>query len=144
MRAGAVKLSYNKIKEIIPAFNERSLEAEDFFFLTETNSIDVCEMKLKKRGYHVWEDGEDYIFIKKTLRGLKWLETAFHEMFHAVLQVPTNYIHHKQQLEANAFALIALIPLPMLDGYSFLEENPTAHAHWLFKERKRVYFLYGI
>ncbi len=137
-------LSYNKVKEIIPAFNERPLTPEDFFILTEMNDIDVCEMKLKKRGYHVWEDGDDYIFIKKTLCGLKWLETAFHELFHAVLQIPTGYMHFKQQMEANAFALIALIPLPMLDGYSFLEENPTTHAYWLFKERRRVFFLYGV
>jgi Zn-dependent peptidase ImmA (M78 family) len=129
---------------MIPAFNERALTAEDFFVLGETSQIDIAELKLKKRGYHVWYEGDDYIFIKKGLRGLKWLETAFHELFHAVLQVPMKSMHAKQQLVANAFALIALIPLPMLNDYSFLEENPTTHAYWLFKERQRVLFLYGI
>ena len=138
-------LSYLKIKEIIPAFNERPLTDADFFFLTDTNRIEVNEIKIKKRGYHVWEDGEDFIFIRKTLRGLKWLETAFHELFHAVLQIPTRYWrHYKQQIEANAFALIALIPAPMLRGLAFLEEHPTIYAHYLFKERKRVFDLYGI
>ena len=137
-------LSYLKIKEIIPAFNERPLTDADFFFLTDTNRIEVNEIKIKKRGYHIWKDGAVFIFIRKTLRGLKWLETAFHELFHAVLQIPTRYLHCKQQIEANVFALIALIPLPMLNGYSFLEENPTTYAHCLFKERKRVFDLYGI
>lgn len=137
-------LSYQRIKEVIPAFNERPLTPEDFFFLTETNDIDVCEMKLKRRGYHVWDDGDDYIFIKKTLRGLKWQETAFHELFHALVQVPLAIIHRKQQLEASAFALIALVPLPMLRDYDFLEQNPTRHAYWIYRERQRVYFLYGV
>jgi Zn-dependent peptidase ImmA (M78 family) len=139
-----ITLSYERVKQIIPAFNERALTSEDFFLLGETSEIDIAEIKLKKRGYHVWDDGDDYIFIKKTLRGLKWLETAFHELFHAVLQAPLKGMHAKQQLVANAFALIALIPLPMLEDYSFLEENPTAHAFWLYKERLRVKFLYGI
>jgi Zn-dependent peptidase ImmA (M78 family) len=137
-------LSYIRIKEIIPAFNERPLTPEDFFYLTAENDIFVSEIKLKKRGYHVWEEGEDFIFIKHSLRGLKWLETAFHELFHAVLQIPTKYLHCRQQIEANAFALIALIPQKLLTSYQFLEENPTTYAHWLFKERKRVFFLYGI
>lgn len=137
-------LSYLKIKEIIPAFNERALTPEDFFLLAETNNIDVCEMKLKRRGYYVWDDGDDYVFIKMSLRGLKWLETAFHELFHALTSIPVDYLHHKQQIEANAFALIALIPLPSLKSYAFLEENPTSNAQWLFKERKRVFFLYGV
>lgn len=137
-------LCYERIKKIIPAFNERPLTEDDFYFLTEVNNIDVCEMKLKKRGYHVWDGEDDYIFIKKTLRGLKWMETAFHELFHAMLQIPLKYMHRRQQLEANAFALIALIPLPMLQSYSFLEENPTRHAYWLFKERQKIFFLYGV
>lgn len=137
-------LAYSHLKQIIPALNERALTPADFYNIANAKSIDVCEMKLKKRGYHAFAGGEDFVFIKKTLRGLKWLETAFHELFHAATSCPVDYLHERQQREATALALIALIPLAQLADYAFLEENPTRHAFWLFKERQKVYFLYGV
>lgn len=136
--------SYDIVKKLIPSLNERQLTDVDFSFTADFKGFDVCEMKLKKRGYHVWDDGVDYIFIKKALRGIKWLETAFHELFHAVLQIPMKALHDKQQKEVVALSLIAIIPFPMLENYTFLEENPTPYARRLFKEREKIYFFYGV
>lgn len=137
-------MAYDIIKKLIPAYNERALTEDDFSFLADTNEIGVCELPLKKRGYHAWDAGIDCVFIRKTLKGLKWLETAFHELFHALLQVPCDFLHDRQQKEVVALCLIALIPLPMMENYLFLEENPTPHAKKLFREREKVYFLYGV
>ncbi len=139
-----MRLSYERIKKTIPAFNERELTEQDFSILADAHEIDVCEMTLRRRGYHVWNDKNDYIFIKKSLMGVKWRETAFHELFHALLSAPIETMRDKQQLEAVCLSLIALIPLPLMRDYQFLEENPTRYARRLFKEREKVYFLYGV
>lgn len=132
------------VKGFIPHFNERQVTENDCFFLVDLKHIDFTEMKLKRRGYHVFDDGIDYVFVKKTLRGLKWLETAIHELFHVITGAPMDEIHDKQQREVVALCLIALIPLPMMMDYRFLEENPTPYARRLFREREKVYFLYGV
>lgn len=137
--------TYNLIKEAIPEFNVHCVTADRIFSIVEERRIEMIEKKQVKPGYHVWDEGEDYIFIKITLNGLKWLEAAMHELIHAIAQVPLDFMHRKQQLEARALSIIALIPLPLLkDKWAFLEENPSKYARQLWNEREQILFLYGV
>lgn len=130
-------LTYQKLKTIFPALNEKSLGADDYFQVMDSLQVPLFELRLKKRGYSVYDfdERQDYIFLKKGMNRLKYLETLSHEVFHTVVGCT--------EFEANAFRLVALIPEKDLDG-TFLEENPTLYAWKLFRERQKIRFLYGV
>lgn len=137
--------AYNLIKDAIPEFNVHCVTADRIFSIVEERRIEFIEKRQIKPGYYVHDEGEDYIFIKATLNGLKWLEAAIHELIHAICHIPINRLHRKQQLEARALSIIALIPIPLLkDKWTFLEENPTRYARQLWNEREQIYFFYGV
>lgn len=137
--------TFELVKQELPELNEIPVTPERILSVIEQKRIDFVEKKQVKNGYHVWDDGEDYIFLKKGLTGLKWLEAAIHELIHALTQVPLDFIYNKQQKEARVLSIIAIIPLPLLkDKWTFLEENPTRYARQLWNEREQILFLYGM
>ena len=120
-----------------PKLNERQLTVDDFYTVAGQFEIEIFELKLRRRGYALfdYQTKEDFIVLKKGMNELMFLETIWHEWAHT---------QGLNEFEANAFRLIAMIPLPKLLDYSWLEENPTHYAYKLWKERRRVYFFYGI
>jgi hypothetical protein len=136
--------AFQAIKAIIPEFNERVVDLDRILSIIEQLKTEYHEMKMKRDGYHVWDEGQDYIFIKKTLTGLKKHEATAHEGIHAMISVPIEALHSKQQCEANVLSVIALIPLPFLKDRWWLEENPSEYAFQLWKERQRILFFYGV
>ena len=133
-----MNLSFCKLKKIFPKLNERELTLEDFYSVASEYQISIVEMRLKRRGYSLFdlETRQDFIFVKKDLDSLKMLETVYHEVCHSLISA--------NETEANAFRLIALIPATKLDSYDWLEENPTKYAFKLWQERLRVRFLFGV
>jgi len=128
----------NRLKLTFPTLNEREQTVDDFYLAADLRQVEIFEARLKRRGYWAFdlEERQDYIFLKKEINKLKWLETALHEMFHAC---------GCNEFEANAFRLVALIPLPLLaDKWCWLELNPTLYARKLWNEREKVYFLFGV
>ncbi len=138
-------LAVKAIKAIIPEFNERVVDVDRILSLLEQQKTDYAERKIKRDGYHVWDEGQDYVVVKKSLTGLKRHETIAHEGIHSFISVPIEAMHSKQQCEANVLSIIAIIPQPLLkDKWKFLEENPSEYAFQLWKERERILFFYGI
>jgi hypothetical protein len=137
-------LAYNKVKALIPALNERPLTVEDFWFTTYQYDADVFHLDLNNNGYFVHDEGIDYIFLKKTLREILWLETAIHEMFHLILHHPEENIHAKQQKEAEALALIAMFPRTQLDELAIDSHSMEPRIFELFVKRMEIYKTYGL
>lgn len=133
-------------------FNSRALTEQDFYAICEAENIEVLEMNVSTSFYMKVLD-EPIIVLNKRLKGLKRTFAMFHELSHHFLHGGRDaetqawflgMTETRNEVEADALALIALIPLEALNNYDFLEENPTRYAKKLFKERQRLNFLYGL
>jgi len=123
-----MKISYDKIKSIFPEFNISQLTEELFWRTAKHNKIIVQQEPLLVDGYYTRKKGKHMILIDSRLTGLKWLHTAWHEVFHFFLDVPPGkgdvrfnrsrlQIRTKQELTVDALAVIAIIPYPDLEKY---------------------------
>jgi Zn-dependent peptidase ImmA (M78 family) len=139
-----MRLAFEKLKTLIPALNIRPLTEADFWFAAERYDIQVFEIPLKNNGYYVYEDERDYIFLKATLKGILWLETANHELMHALLHHPNEGIHDRQQAEADALALICMMPIGDLEDLSHSADSMDHDHYHLYQQRMVVYKKYGL
>lgn len=132
-----MQLSFSRIKTYFPNLNETPIKIEDCQKVLTAQNIPLLEVRLKRRGYHLYnfDTKQDFIAVKRGLKELQYIETLFHEIGH---------VFGLSEFEANAFRLIAIIPQPALMSFDWLHDHPTAYALKLWNERRRVYFLYGI
>lgn len=134
-----MRLAFDKLKSLIPALNTRPLTEADFWFATERYDIQVFEIPLRRNGYYVYEDGDDYIFLRSTLQGILWLETANHELMHALLHCPAAEFHDKQQAEADTLALIAMMPIGDLEDLALRADSMDREHYELFVKRMEAF-----
>jgi len=131
----------------------RSLTETDAEAICEKEQITVLEANVPNSFYFCCY-GRHFIVLKKSLRGLKKLFELFHEIGHFYCHAGRDantqaffygLIEHKNEVEANIFATIAICPASALDNYDFLESHPRSRfARNLFKERQRLDFLYQL
>lgn len=96
--------------------------------------------------------GKSFIVLSKKLKGLKKTFVMFHELAHYFLHGARdtasafyfNLLDDKNEFEADALALVALIPVSSLNSFQFLEDHPNRYARKLYKDRQRLKFLYEI
>lgn len=144
-----MKLILDKLKKY--GFNRRELSESDFYAVCEKEKITVLEMEVSC-SFYMNVGGKAFIVLKKNLRGLKRTFTMFHELAHHFLHGGRGVnqafyfglLDNKQEFEADRIALIALIPLSCLNSFDFLEDHPNRYAKKLYRERQRLYFLYGV
>lgn len=132
-------------------FNRARLNENDFYQLCEERGITVLEEDVST-SFYFWVHGKEFIVIDKKLKGLEREFACWHELSHAYLsaritQPPVAYFHglvdSKEETQADAFACIALIPLPLIDDHSVLDECSEV-AKWIFERRRRIYELYHL
>ncbi len=136
-----------KIKD----FNRRSLTEDDALEFCKQENITVIEADVPTSFYFVCK-GRAFIVLKKSLKKLKKLFDLWHEISHHLHNSSSQYeayffglIESKNEIEADAFATVAIVPLTALDNYEFLDNHPRSRfARNLFKERQRLAFLYQI
>lgn len=107
-----------------------------------------CGYVLKNQnrsGYYVTDISGDLIFIDAKIHGLNKLETQFHELIHALLHYPCDFLARKQQLQAEVFALVLMIPKRDLFKYTTMnfEEIDYKLIPYL-KRRKYIYEVFGV
>lgn len=144
-----MKLSLEKLADY--DFNVRPLSENDLLRVCESEQITVLFLDVAT-SFYFCAKSKFYIVIKRTLRGLRRTFALAHELAHHFLHVGNltetafffGLIQSKNELEANAFATVALVPLSALNDYAFLEDHPNAFARKLFEDRKKLYFLYGV
>ena len=132
-------------------FNQKILTENDFYSICDSERITVLEMKVSASFYMSVRD-KSFIVISNKLKGLKKMFVMFHELAHHFLHGQRdgtsafyfNLLDNKNEFEADAIALIALLPLGELRRLDFLEEHPNRYARKLYKDRQRLNFLYGI
>lgn len=132
-------------------FNEKPQTEADFYRICEIEKIIILEKDVTT-SFYMNVSGKSFIVLKKRLKGLRRLFAMFHELAHHFLHGSRHaasafyfgLLESKAEFEADALATIALVPRPMLRTFDFLDEHPNRYAKKLFRDRQKLYFLYGV
>lgn len=143
----------DKVKKLNIGWNERPLGEDDFYRICRRLKVSVIEMPLRTGGFYYRVMGRDYIAIDSRLSGAKKLLVQFHELAHFLLHTPesgaTANFHGvgrktRQESEADAFALCALIPKTRLAQRTPDELIADGISPETLSERVRLHERYGI
>lgn len=141
-----MKIILDKLRPL--GFNERPLTEADFYRICEQERIEIIWSE-QKFSFYFSALGASCIVLPKRLRGLRLLFAAFHELGHhfthlgcepAVMWLGMS--HDKDEFEADALALVALMPKHSLKDQAFLDGS--RYGARLYNERLRLWFLYGV
>lgn len=135
--------------------NRRVFTQDDVYRICEELTVQIEEAEIEQEGFYLKVQGNATIYVNNNLRGLRWLYVALHELAHHLLHA-SNYQNaaffclarqdSKQHHEADAFALLAMLPEPFLrrllagDLLNELEDYPKE----LVIKRLRLLDLYGV
>ncbi len=127
---------------------ERPLGERDFYRICERERIGI--LWSDEKFAFCFSDGDKrFIVLPKRERGLKLLFTALHELAHCIGhagETPSvlwkGFFDDKNEAEADAMALIALIPASHIGRTDFLDGSRIAKKIW--NDRLRLWFLYQI
>src|SRR5438128_61842 len=121
-------------------WGKRALTEADFHRMREQHGVLLLEVDndegrpwfgLNWKGYYTTVDGRPVIVINKALRGIMRLRVLLHEFGHHLLHAPETCFFsedsvEKGEVEAELFALVALIPksmLPRLMNWTLFEDS---------------------
>lgn len=132
-------------------FNEVRLTENDFHQLCYERNVTVLEEDVSS-SFYFYVMGREFIVIDKKLTGIAREFALFHEIAHLYLssriEQPKVAFHGlvdtKEEMEADAFACIALIPRHLIDDYSFVVDCCCGMAKWIFDKRRKIFELYGL
>lgn len=119
-----------KFSKLKCRWNERPMSEDDFHRLCRRYRITVVEMPLRVSGFYYCMLGRHYIAINSRLGQPKKLFVMFHEFAHYLFHAPdsgtTANFHGigkktRKEMEADAFALCALIPRPSIESRTVQE-----------------------
>jgi Zn-dependent peptidase ImmA (M78 family) len=118
-----MNLSLTKLFRCVPELNKRPLTDADLYRICRREKVKLHNIPLRVPGFYMVIRGKPHIYVNGSLRGVAWLLAAFHELGHHLLHAPPHstvaYFYKlkpntKEENEAEAFALIALIPESLL------------------------------
>lgn len=149
-----MNLSLKKLKCKLPQLNIKIHGEADFYRLCRKEKIDVYEIPLRGGilGYYSNYRGKAHIILNSKMDKMKRLEVAFHELGHHYLHAPvpksvffdSQNLSNKEETEAQSFALLALIPITLLEQ---IEETPALLEDYppdLIEQRLKIFQHYGI
>lgn len=140
-------------------WGKRPLNEADVYRMCEQHGVLVLEVSndegepwfgLRWKGYYMTVDGVPTIVVNKELRGITRLRVLLHEFGHHLLHAPETCFFSegsvvKTEVEAEVFALVALIPKQMIRkmlSWNLFEEDLLPVE--LLRQRVKVLDLYGI
>lgn len=125
-----LRLFLDKIDALKCGWNERPLTEEDFHSLCKRSRITVDEMPLRVSGFYYCLLGRHYIAVNSRLGPHAKLFVMFHEFGHFLMHAPDHGVtanfhgfgkRSRKELEADAFALCAILPRRNIEGRSSQE-----------------------
>lgn len=135
----------------VDGLDVRPLTEEDFFEICRREDITVLEQDVPT-SFYMRCDSVPVIVLKRSERGLRRLFSAFHELGHHFLHggrsdslaLFRGSRESKSELEADAFAAIALCPATALQNFKWLDEHPEAFAARIWLMRNYIKDTYRI
>ncbi|MBK6750525.1 MAG: ImmA/IrrE family metallo-endopeptidase [Pyrinomonadaceae bacterium] len=143
----------DKISPLCPGWNKRPLTEDDFYQLCKRFRIGVTEMPLTVGGFYHRVSGRDFIAVDSRLSGAERVLVLFHELGHFLLHTPdsgaTASFHgvqrsSRKEIEADAFALCAVIPKTLLESRSTDELIAEGIDRDTLRERVEIYRRYRL
>ena len=143
-----------KISRLKIDWNKRVLTEDDFHLLCRRFKITVQEMPLSVSGFYYCMKRRHFIAIDSKLPAPKRLFVMFHEFAHFLMHVPdtgvTANFHGigkktRKEMEADAFALCALIPRTWIETRSdqeILEDEGVSLE--MLRTRAEIFAKFGI
>ena len=125
-----MRLLTDKISKLNIGWNERPLTEADFYRLCKRSDVRVIEAPLHTRGFYFRLMGRDVIAVDCKLSGAAKLAVLFHELGHFLFHIPESgpaaNFHNigrrtRQEIEADIFALCAVIPKTAIETRSITE-----------------------
>ena len=141
---------FKKIK-----LNRHVFSESDVRRLCEESGLEIKESDIEQKAFYVKFQGKATLYVNRDLRGIRWLYVVLHELahhlLHAVNQQNAAYFFiegqdSKQHHEAEAFALMAMLPEPFLrrllagDLYDEMGDYPKE----IVEKRLKLLDLYGV
>lgn len=135
--------------------NRHVFSEADAYRICEESNVRIEEAEIEQQGFYLKVQGEATIYVNRNLRSLRWLYVVLHELAHHLLHASSyqnaaffciDRQDSKQHHEADAFALLAMLPEPFLrrllagDLLNELEDYPKE----LVQKRLRLLDLYGV
>ncbi len=148
-----MRLLTDKIINLNFGWNERPLNEHDFYRLCKRFQISVTEMPLATGGFYYRVMGRDFIAVDSKLSGPAKLAVLFHELGHFLLHTPetgaTANFHRvgrrtRKEIEADVFALCALIPKTLIETRSIAELINDGFPAEQIAARRDIYRQHGI
>lgn len=140
-----MNLTYRILRERVSSFNRRSHGESTFHRIRKRIDCDFDEKPRQKKGYYVTDESGDVIFIDSRLSGKTRLEVLYHELTHALIHYPASFLERRNQLQAEIFSLIFLIPRKELFEYmnTPFEEIDSRLVPFLIR-RQRIFERFGV
>ena len=149
-----MNLILEKLKQKLPQLNIRIYGEPDFYRLCRKEKVKVHELPLSENihGYYSNYRGKAYIILNSRLELMKRLIVSYHELGHHYLHQPvlstvffdSQNLTNRQEIEAQSFALMALIPVTLLKQFeetpALLEDYPSE----LVAQRLKLYEITGV
>lgn len=149
-----MQLFLDKILKLRIGWNERPLTETDFHRLCRRFKITAEEMPLRVSGFYYSVTGRHFIAIDSKLAPQQKLLVMFHEFAHFLLHTPesgaTANFHgigrkSRKEIEADAFALCALIPKSWIKNRTAAElADDEGFPSNILEERIKIYHRYGV
>lgn len=149
-----MKLLIDTISRLRIDWNKRPLNEADFHRLCRKHKIIVEEIPLRVSGFYYSVLGKHCIAIDSKLPRQQKLFVMFHEFAHFLLHAPegtatANYHgigkRTRIEVEADAFALCAILPRPVLESLNlaeFVEDEGLDDS--MLRERFQIFERFGI
>ncbi len=148
-----MRLLTDKIINFNIGWNERPLAEADFYRLCNRFNITVIETPLNTHGFYYRLMGRDFIAVDCKLSGTAKLAVLFHELGHFLFHVPrtgpTVNFHNvgkktRQEIEADVFALCAVIPKTLIETRSITELIHDGFPAEMIAARYEIHRHHGI
>jgi Zn-dependent peptidase ImmA (M78 family) len=138
----------DKISKLNIGWNERALGEDDAFELARRLGVDVQMKSMSTDGFYFRLLGREFIAINRDLPQPQRLKVLFHELAHLLFHAPTSGpalgFHRigkrtRQEIEADSFAICALLPLTVFESNTAAELMDEGFDPTLLAERAEVW-----
>lgn len=133
-----MKLAFGLLKKIIPELNVEVITVSRILSVLFIRNISIHELVMPDDGVYVTNAGKEYVFLRYSLQGLLKQEVLLHESCHALIHSPAPFLLWRQQLQADVFALIGMMPLTDLKRLNRAKHQLDSESYELLLKRNQV------
>jgi len=133
-----MQLTISYLKNFIPDLNAEVIEISQLIEAFNHLGFLYYEIPLRRKGYCVKYNGEDLAFVKYGMAPIESHEVIAHELVHAVIHAFASQVLTKHHTEAEAIAVICLMPITRYELLIQHAESLDFETYELLKKRRDI------